>query len=47
MIKGIQQQTLQATAQMDVGVAEVERGVSEWAKSSEALCEVLATAKEK
>ncbi|MDR3581176.1 MAG: methyl-accepting chemotaxis protein [Oryzomonas sp.] len=41
MIKAIQDETRKAVSLMDNGVAEVERGVSESAKSSEALVEVL------
>jgi methyl-accepting chemotaxis protein len=41
MIKAIQNETRKAVSLMDNGVAEVERGVSESAKSSEALVEVL------
>ncbi|MGD0584955.1 MAG: methyl-accepting chemotaxis protein [Oryzomonas sp.] len=41
MIKAIQDETRKAVSLMDNGVAEVERGVLESAKSSEALVEVL------
>jgi methyl-accepting chemotaxis protein len=41
MIKAIQDETRKAVSLMDNGVAEVERGVVESAKSSEALVEVL------
>jgi methyl-accepting chemotaxis protein len=41
MIKAIQDETRKAVSLMDNGVSEVERGVLESAKSSEALVEVL------
>ena len=46
MIRAIQKETRKAVSLMDVGVAEVERGVSESARSSEALCEVLSQVSE-